>query len=264
MPSTAFFRDVWRRRPLHVPGGAGQLRDFAWDRAAFDAALAAARAADPDAVRERAGEVAFVENVDRFVAAPRRRARALREHFGVGSLWFDSVRTTGPGSIGCHFDHSDNFVLQCEGVKVWRLWPAEVVPAAQRRARMLGRPGVGAVVPPEDGYVEIELRPGDLLYIPLLWPHWGVAEADSLSLSLVCGGAAACDELLELARVVLRGREVAAEALPALAGDADQRHGAVDEVRDAVRSLAAALGDERTVHAIAEVWARHRARGDEP
>ena len=21
VPSTAFFRDVWRRRPLHVPGG---------------------------------------------------------------------------------------------------------------------------------------------------------------------------------------------------------------------------------------------------
>ena len=259
--SPEFFRDIWRTRPLHVPGGATQIVDFRWTDDEFDAMLPVARREAPDDVKERPGEVEFVANLDRFVPAARRRAVELEPVLGTGSLWFDSVRTFGPGSIGCHFDNSDNFVLQREGTKRWRLWPAEVVPAEIRHQRMLGVPGIGALEPPAAGCHEYVLEPGDLLYIPLMWPHWGVSDGASLSLSLASNAVPAIDEVLWLTRTVLHRLRGGAAPLPALAGDAAMRDRAIAEVRRVAEDIAARLAVPEVAETVARAWAVQRGGG---
>lgn len=258
--SPEFFRTTWQQRPLHVPGGAAHIVDFDWTDDRFDELLTTARAQAPDDVRERAGEVEFVSNLDRFVPSARARAEKLVPVLGVWNVWFDSVRTHGVGSIGCHFDNSDNFVLQRSGTKIWRLWPAETVPATIRHRRMLGEP-VGALEPSEAPFQEFVLAPGDLLYIPLMWPHWGTSTDDSLSLSLVANAMSAVDELLLLARSVLHARRTSLAVLPALAGDADGRAAALDAVRSAARTLAGWLATPEVLDAITDTWASQRPVG---
>lgn len=176
----------WRRAPLHVPGGARELIQQTFDADRFERLRATLAAEGATGVRSRDESVVFVEAIDRAEPAMSDAARNLAAVFGLPTAWFDAVRTYTVSGIGSHFDHSDNFVLQQEGRKVWRLSPPDSLPEGARAKRMLGDEMVGAAPIDPNAAAEFVLEPGDLLYLPLFWIHEGVSDGPSLSISLVC------------------------------------------------------------------------------
>jgi len=194
-----FFRHAWHRHPVQwrrgaatfmaAPGdgsnaGGPSSTGIAVDHAVVDAWVLAATDGDlrgRTLLRAQHG-VQFLEGVDAPpVDALVADARLLFETDGV---WFDVVRTTGLGSIGSHFDDSDNFVVQLDGVKQWRLADASVVPEPQRSLRYGGDADAASFAVATPTW-EATARPGDVVYLPYGWPHHGIARTPSLSISLV-------------------------------------------------------------------------------
>ncbi|GHD81405.1 JmjC domain-containing protein [Streptomyces goshikiensis] len=70
------------------------------------------------------------------------------------------------GGLARHFDGEDNFLLQLEGTKHWVLSP----PLSDRLPVSGGHPPAGHPADERD-VVTVDLRPGDLLYIPRGWLH---------------------------------------------------------------------------------------------
>ncbi|AZP22686.1 JmjC domain-containing protein [Streptomyces aquilus] len=210
-----FFAVFWRQRPLFVRGGAETFLGRSWSLEEFAAARTRALAHGGGAVTERLDEVTFIEQVSAFDADLAERAGDFARVFGAPRAWFDTVRTYGADGIGAHFDHSDNFVLQQTGTKQWSLAGPHHIPAEARARRMMDVPGVGSHALPDTEVLTFQVRPGDLLYIPVLWLHSGVSEAESLSLSLVCPAVSLQSAVLPFLAQVARGRAVGHQVVPA-------------------------------------------------
>lgn len=181
-----FLRTYWRKKPLFVKNGAKDILGLVVTEKAFDEVAGELRATGADNIKERKNEVSFVENLSAHIPDLRLLADRYAKLFGAPTAWFDGVRTYSNSGIGAHFDHSDNFVLQQTGVKIWTLSPPDTLSKADLARRMLNTPGVGSAPISPDSSFTFKLEPGDLLYLPLLWVHSGVSKGDSLSISLVC------------------------------------------------------------------------------
>lgn len=72
-----------------------------------------------------------------------------------------------------HYDTQDNFILQAEGTKRWRIWPSTI----ENPLFYLKEHGGSA--PPGSPYLECVLAPGDVLYIPRGHWHEALTERDS-------------------------------------------------------------------------------------
>ncbi|WP_437798663.1 aKG-HExxH-type peptide beta-hydroxylase [Sorangium sp. So ce693] len=179
-----FFRDYWRKRPLFIKGGALHLLERPVEEAELDEAFALLETVAPAELKRSGDEVIFGPRIDRVVPRLRAIAGQLHAEFGCTSIGFDGIKAKDGHSIGSHFDTSDNFVLQQWGTKIWRLHAPDFIPQEIVRQRMLHAPDVGSVFMPEDA-LEYTLEPGDLLYIPILWAHWGVSRGPSTSVSLL-------------------------------------------------------------------------------
>ena len=178
-----FVEKHWRQRPLFVKDGARGLLDFQLDTSALGKIIAAL---DSSQISRSDDGVIFGQQIDAQSPLLHAAAQRLGRLLDVSDSYFDGVLTADRGqSIGCHYDDSDNFVLQQEGVKEWRLHSPDIIPAEERRLRLIKRPGIGNMHMPPTGDI-YRLEPGDLLYIPLTWIHWGTAEGASTSISWVC------------------------------------------------------------------------------
>lgn len=96
-----------------------------------------------------------------------------------------TITRRASGGIGAHFDDSDNFVFQVDGRKVWRIHSPDILDPQVIHARLIKLRGVGRCNIPEDTCEEYVLEPGDVLYLPFLWPHWGLSDGPSTSVSAV-------------------------------------------------------------------------------
>lgn len=181
-----FRKDHWRKRPLFIKGGAKMLLKERFSYGDFDKVADDLRNKTPDVLRERFGEVTFIEAVSRYFPNLSDAQIGISQLLGFKGGWFDGVRTYSQSGIGSHYDHSDNFVLQQQGTKTWKIAPPDQIPAKERACRMLNVGEFGAVEIDDSVAETFVLEPGDLLYLPLFWLHSGVSAGPSLSLSLVC------------------------------------------------------------------------------
>ena len=179
-----FYRLFWRRSSVVYRGEAFRMLNLRLGSEDAMALAAVARTASITSVVGRAdGGMTFVNQVQRVSPRLRDAARTLDAELGWRSTTFDlSVSTTAGVGIGCHFDHSDNLVLQQEGAKLWRVGSPEDTGNDARRARMLE---VHDFVPttPAPGGDAVLLAAGDMLYVPLFAPHEGIAKGPSVSVS---------------------------------------------------------------------------------
>jgi 50S ribosomal protein L16 3-hydroxylase len=238
-----FFAEYWRTKPLYIPGEAARFLGTTWTGADFDQAREAARSRD-GIVNEVPGKVTFIKNVSKYDDDLASRAKGFAEIFGAPQAWFDAIRTHAPSGIGPHFDHSDNFVLQQEGIKEWSLASPDHIEPRLIASRMLNQPGVGGHALPADR-LRFKLVPGDLLYIPLMWLHEGVSHAESSSLSLVCPAVPVYAAVIPCLAQVVRERGLGSEPLIALHSGMsnEQRESAAKSNLEAAAALLHSMAD---------------------
>ncbi|AJC44969.1 cupin domain-containing protein [Xanthomonas sacchari] len=204
MPAATFLRDYWHKRPLLIrnafpgfvsPIEPGDLAGLACEEGALSRLIEHDRANDRWRVRSGPFQehefpgmpdhdwTLLVQDVDKWDPD----IRALLEQFRFLPRWrVDDVMVSFAargGSVGAHVDHYDVFLLQAHGHRRWQI-DASVA---------LGRPA-----PPTDFRDDVELKllrqfdpthdwvlgPGDMLYLPPLVPHHGVAEDACLTFSV--------------------------------------------------------------------------------
>ncbi|MCS3458350.1 cupin domain-containing protein [Aeromonas sp. BIGb0445] len=93
---------------------------------------------------------------------------------------FDDVMvsfSTPGGGVGPHIDQYDVFITQGVGKRHWRVGDAQQITeyAAHRALRHCG---------PFEAIIDVEMEPGDILYIPPGFPHEGYAIEPSMNFSV--------------------------------------------------------------------------------
>ena len=204
MPVARFLRDYWHKRPLLVrqafpgfqtPVSPEDLAGLACEEGVLARLIAHDRSRDDWEVRSGPFEetdfpglpdhdwTLLVQDVDKWDPD----VRALLEQFRFLPRWriddiMISFAATG-GSVGAHVDHYDVFLLQGLGHRRWQI-DASVA--------------MGRKAPPLDFRDDVDLKllrrfkpthdwvlaPGDMLYLPPLVPHHGVAEDPCLTFSV--------------------------------------------------------------------------------
>ncbi len=103
------------------------------------------------------------------------------------------------GGVGPHLDSYDVFLLQVQGQRRWRIGPVadrSLVPDLPVR--------ILANFQPTEEWL---LQPGDMLYLPPLWGHDGVAEGECMTCSVGFRAAAASTLAQELLHQIADGLE---------------------------------------------------------
>eukprot|EP01006_Ploeotia_vitrea_P047000 TRINITY_DN67078_c4_g1_i3.p1 TRINITY_DN67078_c4_g1~~TRINITY_DN67078_c4_g1_i3.p1 ORF type:complete len:674 (-),score=332.69 TRINITY_DN67078_c4_g1_i3:17-2014(-) len=105
---------------------------------------------------------------------------ALEEFFGYGCGCNVYVTPAGTQGFAPHYDEIEAFVLQVEGAKRWRLYHP------RSEAEQLDRWSSGNFSQEEIGepFLDVVLRPGDLLYFPRGTIHQAVSTPDEHSLHM--------------------------------------------------------------------------------
>ena len=204
MPADRFLRDYWHKRPLLIrnafpgfetPVQPEDLAGLACEEGVLARMISLDRATGAWDVRTGPFQeedfpglpdhdwTLLVQDVDKWDAD----VRALLEQFRFLPRWrvddiMISFAATG-GSVGAHVDHYDVFLLQAQGE---RRWAIDARVAMGQPAPDLGFQEDVAIkllrtFEPTHEWV---LAPGDMLYLPPLVPHHGVAENPCLTFSV--------------------------------------------------------------------------------
>ena len=202
LPVETFFAEYWRKRPIFLKGAATDILGFQLGAPEFRQICDRLERDAPHWLERTGDGTVFAQNMDTVSDRLHGLSQELAEMTSCRRVWFDGVLAVDGSGIGCHYDHSDNFVLQQSGRKIWRIHGPDIFSDAELRARMLDAPEAGMSYMPDDA-LEFVLDAGDVLYIPLFWAHWGVSVGPSLSVSIVYNADNALDLLLPELRAEL-------------------------------------------------------------
>ncbi|MBL8255612.1 MAG: cupin domain-containing protein [Pseudoxanthomonas mexicana] len=204
MPAERFLRDYWHKRPLLIrnafpdfetPVQPEDLAGLACEEGVLARMISLDKATGVWDVRTGPFQeedfpslpdhdwTLLVQDVDKWDAD----VRQLLEQFRFLPRWrvddiMISFAATG-GSVGAHVDHYDVFLLQAQGERRWMI-DASVA---------MGKPAPDLAFQDDvaikllrrfDPTHEWVLSPGDMLYLPPLVPHHGVAENACLTFSV--------------------------------------------------------------------------------
>lgn len=261
-----FFAEYWRKKPLHVKGIAREVLGFDFSQSRFRTIIDRLDRDTPELVNRTGDGTIFAQNMD--TAADELRDFSMRAS-SISSckrVWFDGVYAVDDSGIGSHYDHSDNFVLQQTGTKIWRLNSPAAVPQEELRERMLDVPETGLVYMPDDA-LEFVVEAGDVLYIPLFWAHWGVSAGPSLSVSVVYNADSPLDTILPALRGVLSEQKRWWFPQPVLpkVGDPSPGESEVDAfIDDLVDSLSSETFRDAAKKAMRDVGYRSAPKPAEP
>ena len=204
MPAERFLRDYWHKRPLLIrnafpgfetPVQPEDLAGLACEEGILARLISLDKATGIWDVRTGPFQeedfpglphhdwTLLVQDVDKWDAD----VRELLEQFRFLPRWrvddiMISFAATG-GSVGAHVDHYDVFLLQAQGERRWMI---DASVAMGKPAPDLGfRDDVAIkLLRRFDPTHEWVLSPGDMLYLPPLVPHHGVAENACLTFSV--------------------------------------------------------------------------------
>jgi|TARA_R100000008_G_C3516757_1_gene131737 hypothetical protein len=80
--------------------------------------------------------------------------------------------------FGIHFDTNPNVIVQCEGKTNFKVW--DKVPPQEQRT-MLN--------PQSSPILDVDMKPGDVIWIPEYYPHLATSKTSRLSVSFPLGSA---------------------------------------------------------------------------
>lgn len=199
MPVAEFLRDYWQQKPLLIRNA---FPDFESPISGEElAGMALEEAVESRLVLENGDEGPwqlrngpFTE--EDFLSLPRTHwtllvqaadqwlsdVAELKKHFRFLPDWrLDDVMISyaaDQGSVGPHFDHYDVFLLQAEGKRRWLQGPK----ADESSPRVEGTPlNILRDFEQENDWL---LEPGDMLYLPPQYSHWGIAEGACTTISI--------------------------------------------------------------------------------
>lgn len=135
----------------------------------------------------------LVQAVDQWIP----EVASLKDYFRFIPDWrLDDVMISyaaDQGSVGPHYDFYDVFLLQAEGNRRWHLGPK----ADASSPRVEGTPlNILREFKSEASWL---LEPGDMLYLPPQYSHWGIAEGGCTTISIGFRAPAARTMLEDLA-----------------------------------------------------------------
>lgn len=194
-----FLRDYWQRKPLLVrgsfPGFESPLDPDELAGLALEEEVESRLAIEDTATggwRLQHGPLAedafsalpdshwtlLVQSVDLWVP----EVAALLDSFHFLPRWrVDDIMVSyavDGGSVGPHFDHYDVFLIQGEGRRRWMIGDM----CDEHNALLADCPL--RILERFDAHEEWLLEPGDMLYLPPQWSHWGVAEGECMTYSV--------------------------------------------------------------------------------
>jgi hypothetical protein len=147
-----------------------------------------------------------------------------------------------------HFDVHDTFAIHLHGTKRWRIHAKVVELPMRHHHRSVDQAKIGPVV------AEVDLRPGDILYIPRGFPHWAVAAGEpSLHVTL---GLYPCRSVDLLHNLVQLAADASAE-LRAAVPRRQLASGEVDVLDAAIRELVAMASSPALRRAAVDRWREH-------
>ena len=199
MPVETFLRDYWQKKPLLIRNA---FPDFEAPISGEElAGMALEEQIESRLIEERAAEgpwqmrsgpfteadffalpnshwTLLVQAVDQWLP----EVAALKDYFRFIPDWrLDDVMISyaaDQGSVGPHYDFYDVFLLQAEGVRHWQLGPK----ADSSSPRVEGTPL--NILRDFEAEASWKLEPGDMLYLPPQFSHWGVAEGACTTISV--------------------------------------------------------------------------------
>lgn len=261
----AFLSDFWRQQPCFDPASITTLPDIGTAELLALAGndLVESRLIGPDfslttgpmtLTSLPSESMLMINGLEQHVDS---LAMMLTREFGFLPRWrIDDVMASygnDQATCGPHFDHYDVFLLQLSGTKRWHLdhgGHREEELDADCDIRLLRSLAAS---------VTYEANPGDVLYIPPGFGHWGVAGPDSITLSIGIRNPTTIELLAELTDFLL------AEQAPVQTIDnALQRPGdgiSMSDV-DHLRTALVSMLDDAT--AIADCYGEYSTRPREP
>lgn len=161
------------------------------------------------------------------------------------------------GGVGPHIDRYDVFICQGSGRRRWRVGNTGAHREFAAHAALLH-------VDPFEAIIDVELLPGDILYIPPGFPHDGVSLETSMSFSVGFRAKSACDVLSGLADYLI-DQELGSALLTDPGRPIHHHQGRID-ARDCARITAQlqALLDDRALMAdfVGSYWSRTKCALD--
>lgn len=117
----------------------------------------------------------LVQGVDSRVP----RLRDLLDQFSFVPNWrVDDIQAsyaTPGGGVGPHVDNYDVFLIQAAGVRKWYVGHTPIPPEKEDLEPDLDVRVLKGGFKPDAEYI---LHPGDALYVPPRFPHWGISQDD--------------------------------------------------------------------------------------
>ena len=130
----------------------------------------------------RRGATLRVRDIDKFDSGLSRLARAIRNQFAAQSQINVYLTPASKAGFAPHFDTTDVFVLQCLGVKEWRIYPNYTNKVELPLMETPWDPDRFRPCGPAQSFT---LRPGDVLYVPRGEMHEAFcAERESMHLTI--------------------------------------------------------------------------------
>nr|WP_255775360.1 cupin domain-containing protein [Microbulbifer sediminum] len=199
MPVAEFLRDYWQQKPLLIrnafpdfvsPVSGEELAGMALEEAVESRLVLEHGEDGPWQLRNgpfteedfltlpRSHWTLLVQAVDQWMS----EVADLKEYFRFLPDWrLDDVMISyaaDQGSVGPHFDYYDVFLLQAEGKRLWHQGP----PVDASSPRVEGTPlNILREFSPDNSWL---LEPGDMLYLPPQYSHWGIAEGGCTTISI--------------------------------------------------------------------------------
>lgn len=227
-------------------------RDLPWGGAVFSGMIDADRVA----THFRDGCTVVLEALHRQWPPLGYLCRSLEEHFGhplQTNVYFTPRRSQG---FVAHWDTHDVFVLQLAGTKHWKLYEGPIHLPGRRQPFVKGEAQPGRLLR------ELEVQPGDLLYIPRGVMH-EAATSDTDSLHITIGLLPyTWYDVFRAALDAIEGDAAFRESLPPLA--TRDPAAAAAALGDAFRERAAALGSATDLAAILDGLATQFVQGRFP